>query len=43
MMTAYGKVENYIKAMSLGVFEYINKPLDKKEFERIVSMALHKS
>jgi DNA-binding NtrC family response regulator len=40
MMTAYGNAENYIKAMSLGVFEYINKPLDIREFERIIRTAL---
>jgi DNA-binding NtrC family response regulator len=43
MITAFGGVENYIKSMSLGVFEYINKPVDKEEFERIVRMALQKS
>jgi DNA-binding NtrC family response regulator len=41
MMTAYGSIENYFQSMSLGVFEYINKPIDKKEFERIVKKALH--
>jgi YesN/AraC family two-component response regulator len=29
--------------MSLGVFEYLNKPVKKKEFEQIVSFALRKS
>lgn len=43
MMTAYGNAENYIRSMSLGVFEYLNKPVKKKEFERIVSFALRKS
>ncbi|HEX9113695.1 MAG TPA: response regulator [Nitrospirota bacterium] len=43
MMTAYGNAENYIRSMSLGVFEYLNKPVKKKEFERIVSFALSKS
>src|SRR5512147_546295 len=33
MMTAYGDVESYIKSMSLEVFEYLNKPLKKDEFE----------
>ena len=41
MMTAYGKVENYIKAMSFGVLEFINKPVDKNKFEQIVRTALH--
>lgn len=43
MMTAFGNVENYVKSMSLGVIEYINKPVDKTEFERIVRMALQTS
>ena len=43
MMTAYGNAESYIKSMSLGVFEYLNKPVKKNEFERIVSFALGKS
>jgi two-component system response regulator (stage 0 sporulation protein F) len=42
MMTAYGSIENYFKSMSLGVFEYVNKPIGKDEFERIVKKALHK-
>src|SRR5512134_558807 len=43
MMTAYGNADNYIRSMSLGVFEYLNKPVKKKEFERIVNCALRKS
>jgi two-component system response regulator (stage 0 sporulation protein F) len=42
MMTAYGSIENYFKSMSLGVFEYVNKPIGKTEFERIVKKALRK-
>jgi two-component system, NtrC family, response regulator HydG len=42
MMTAYGSIENYFKSMSLGVFEYVNKPINKGEFERIVKIALRK-
>ncbi len=42
MMTAYGSIENYFKSMSLGVFEYVNKPIVKDEFERIVKKALRK-
>ncbi len=42
MMTAYGSVENYFRSMSLGVLEYVNKPLGKAEFERIVNKALRK-
>ncbi len=41
MLTAYGSIENYFRSMSLGVFEYINKPIEKREFELIVKTALH--
>ncbi len=36
MVTAYGEVETYLKAMSLGAAEYINKPIRIKELKRIV-------
>jgi DNA-binding NtrC family response regulator len=42
MMTAYGSIDIYFKSMSLGIFEYVNKPINKTEFERIVNMALRK-
>jgi two-component system response regulator (stage 0 sporulation protein F) len=35
MVTAYGEVESYLKAMSLGAAEYINKPIRIKELKRI--------
>jgi two-component system response regulator (stage 0 sporulation protein F) len=41
MITAYGNIETYLNSMSLGVFEYVNKPVRKNEFERIVKHALH--
>jgi DNA-binding NtrC family response regulator len=41
MVTGYGSIENYFKSMSLGVFEYVNKPLKKIELERMVKLALH--
>jgi DNA-binding NtrC family response regulator len=43
MVTAYGSIENYFRSMSLGVFEFINKPIDEREFERVVKAALHES
>ena len=43
MVTAYASIENYFQSLSLGVFEYINKPFVKDEFERIVKAALHRS
>ncbi len=40
MVTAYASIENYFQSLNLGVFEYINKPFVKREFERIVQAAL---
>lgn len=40
MLTAYGVVETYLKSLSLGVFEYINKPVKVKELGKIVKAAL---
>lgn len=40
MVTAYGEVETYLKAMSLGAAEYINKPVRVKELKRIVHKVL---
>jgi two-component system response regulator HydG len=41
MLTAYTSIENFIQSLSLGVFEYINKPVGTSEFIRIVRMALN--
>jgi DNA-binding NtrC family response regulator len=43
MITAYGNIETYLHSISLGAFEYVNKPVKKKEFERIVQHALNKN
>jgi len=43
MLTAYGAVETYLKSLSLGVFEYVNKPVKAKELGRIVKAALESS
>ena len=43
MLTAYGAVESYLKSLSLGVFEYLNKPIKAKELGRIVQAALDAS
>jgi two-component system response regulator (stage 0 sporulation protein F) len=40
MVTAYGEVESYLKAMSLGAAEYINKPIRIKELKQIVHKVL---
>jgi DNA-binding NtrC family response regulator len=42
-ITAYGNIETYLRSMTLGAFEYINKPIKKDEFERIVRHALGES
>ncbi len=43
MITAYASIENYVQSQHAGVFEYINKPFVKREFERVVQAALTKS
>jgi DNA-binding NtrC family response regulator len=40
LLTAYGAVETYLKSLSLGVFEYVNKPVKAAELSRIVKNAL---
>ena len=41
MLTAYGNIETYLHSFSLGVFEYVSKPIRKVELERIIRKALH--
>ncbi len=43
MFTAYANIETYFRSRDLGVFEFVNKPVRKGEFERIVRAALAKS
>ncbi len=40
MITAYGSIETCLRSISLGAFEFVNKPIKKKEFELIVEQAL---
>lgn len=40
MMTGYGEVEVYLKSRSLGVFEYMNKPVRMKDLSKVVQAAL---
>ena len=42
MLAADGSIENYLKALSLGVFEYISKPAKTGELGRIVQKALER-
>lgn len=40
MLTAYGSVESYIQSMAKGLFEYVNKPVQRRELQRIIKAAL---
>lgn len=40
VVTGYGEVETYVKMLSIGVCEYVNKPVRLKELDRIVKTAL---
>lgn len=37
MITAYGEVESYLEAMTLGAFEYINKPVKYDDLKKIIT------
>jgi CheY-like chemotaxis protein len=41
MITAYGSIETYIRSQCLSVFEYINKPVKKRELDLIIKAALN--
>jgi two-component system response regulator AtoC len=41
-MTAYGSIENAVKAMKLGASEYINKPFSLKEIDFIIDEVTEK-
>jgi len=43
MITAYGGVESYIESMSLGAFEYINKPVKVGELKSILKKIFKES
>jgi two-component system response regulator (stage 0 sporulation protein F) len=40
MVTAYGNIETYLQSVSLGVFEFVHKPVRMEELERIVRHVL---
>ena len=40
MITGHTDIESYLKALNIGVFEYLNKPIIAHELVRIVSLAL---
>lgn len=37
MVTAYGEVESYLEAMTLGAFEYINKPVKYDDLKKVIN------
>ena len=41
LITAYGTVESAVKAMKLGVYDYICKPFQMDELKMIIKKALH--
>jgi len=43
IVTAYGEVNSYLKAMNLGAFEYLNKPIHLEELRRVINKALLES
>ena len=43
IVTAYGEVNSYLKAMTLGAFEYLNKPIKLDELRRVINKALNQS
>jgi len=43
MVTAHGNIQSYLRSRSLGVFEYLHKPVRNDELERIVGHALQNS
>jgi len=40
MVTACGNIETYLKTLSLGVFEYMNKPVMAHELQKVVQAAI---
>lgn len=43
VVTAHGKLENTIAARQLGVAEFLNKPLDLRQFESVIKGLLEKA
>ncbi|HUI45503.1 MAG TPA: response regulator [Nitrospirota bacterium] len=43
MLTGHVSVENYLKSLSLGLYEYVSKPIDSTLLHRIVKSALDSS
>ena len=43
MVTGYGSVETAVEAMKLGAFDYLTKPFELDDLQRIMQRALHSS
>jgi two-component system response regulator FlrC len=43
ILTGYGSVENFLKSLSLGVCDYVCKPIEAKELGRVVKAALNRA
>ena len=43
ILTGYGSVETYLKSLSLGVCEFVCKPIEAKELDRIVKAVLDRA
>jgi CheY-like chemotaxis protein len=43
LITAFGSIQHYLRSSSLGVFEYVNRPVGKRELGMIVKAALQDS
>lgn len=43
IVTAYGEVNSYLSAMTLGAFEYLNKPIKIDELRLVINKALNHS
>jgi two-component system response regulator HydG len=43
VLTGYSSVETYIKALSLGAFECLTKPVKVKDLDRVLKSALEQS
>ena len=40
VLSAYGDVENMTRALNLGAFDFLNKPIDFKQLESVITRAL---
>lgn len=41
LLTAHGSIDTYFRSFSLGVFDFVNKPVRDVELKRIIMSALH--